>query len=76
MDLLYKLVARIAEIGAELAADKTIFAAYDCRAAGKLTKRLDEEQKIAVEQLKHPTYFHRQVLWLQDRSPASATPNE
>lgn len=69
VDLLYKLAARIADIGAELAADETISAAYDRRAAGKLVKRLDEERKAAVEQLKHAAYFHRQVIWLQDRFP-------
>jgi len=69
VDLLYKLTARIADIGAELAADETISASYDRRAAGKLVKQLDEERKAAVEQLKHTAYFHRQVAWLQVRFP-------
>ena len=32
-------------------------------------KQLDEERKAAVEQLKQAVYFHRQVVWLQDRFP-------
>ena len=69
VDLLYKLAARVADLGAELAADDAISAAYDRRATGRLVKQLDEERKAAVEQLKHAAYFHRQVVWLQDRFP-------
>ena len=69
VDLLYKLAARLAALGAELAADDAISAAYDRRATGRLVKQLDEERKAAVEQLKHAAYFHRQVAWLQDRFP-------
>jgi len=50
-------------------ADDAFSAAYDRRATGRLVKQLDEERKAAVEQLKHATYFHRQVAWLQDRFP-------
>jgi len=32
-------------------------------------KQLDDERKAAVEQLKHVAYFHRQVVWLQERFP-------
>jgi len=32
-------------------------------------KQLDEERKAGVEQLKQAAYFHRQVVWLQDRFP-------
>ena len=75
MDLLYKLAARVADLGAELAADDAVSAAYDRRATGRLVKQLDEERKAAVEQLKHAVYFHRQVAWLQDRFPkAELTP--
>jgi type I restriction enzyme M protein len=42
---------------------------YDRRAVGRLVRQLDEERKAAVEQLKHVTYFHRQVVWLQERFP-------
>ncbi len=69
VDLLYKLAARVADLGTDLAADDAISAAYDRRATGRLVKQLDEERKAAVEQLKHATYFHRQVMWLQDRFP-------
>ena len=69
VDLLYKLAARPAALGAELAADDAISAVYARRATGRLVKQLDEERKTAVEQLKHAAYFHRQVAWLQDRFP-------
>ena len=69
VDLLYKLAARVADVGAELAADDVISAAYDRRATGRHVKRLDEERKAAVEQLKHVAYFHRQLVWTQDRFP-------
>jgi type I restriction enzyme M protein len=69
VDLLYKLAARVADLGAELAAEDAISVAYDRRAAGRLVKQLDERRKAAVEQLKHAVYFHRQVAWLQDRFP-------
>lgn len=73
VDLLYKLTARVADLGAEVAGefagDGAITEVYDRRAAGKLVKQLDEQRKAAVEQLKHAVYFHRQVVWLQDRFP-------
>ncbi len=69
VDLLYKLAVRVADLGAELATDDAISAAYDRRVTGRLVKQLDEERKAAVEQLKHAAYFHRQVAWLQDRFP-------
>jgi type I restriction enzyme M protein len=69
VDLLYKLAARLADLGAELAAHDAVSTAYDRRATGRLVKQLDEERKAAVEQLKHAAYFHRQVAWLQDRFP-------
>ena len=69
VDLLYKLAARVADLGAELAADDMISAAYDRRATGRLVKHLDEKRTGAIEQLKHAIYFHRQAAWLQDRFP-------
>jgi len=69
VDLLYKLIARVADLGGELAGGDAVAGAYDRRAAGKLVKQLDEQRKAAVEQLKHAVYFHRQVAWLQDRFP-------
>jgi len=41
VDLLYKLAARVADLGAALAGDSLIGAAYDLRAAAKLAKELD-----------------------------------
>jgi type I restriction enzyme M protein len=69
VDLLYKLAGRVADLGVELAADEAISAAYDRRATGRIVKQLDEERKVAVEQMKLAVYFHRQVAWLQDRFP-------
>lgn len=68
-DLLYKLTSRVADQGAELAGNEVVAEAYDRRAAGKLVKQLDEQRKTAVEQLKQTVYFHRQVVWLQERFP-------
>lgn len=69
VDLLYKLAARVGALGAELANDEAIAATFDRRAASKLVKKLDEARKAAVEQLKLAVYFHRQVVWLQERFP-------
>jgi type I restriction enzyme M protein len=69
VDLLYKLTARTAEVGAQVAAGDAMSPAHDRRATGRLMKQLDEERKAAVEQLKHTVYFYRQVAWLQDRFP-------
>jgi type I restriction enzyme M protein len=69
VDLLYKLATRVADHGVELAADDAISAVYDRRAVGRLVKQLDEKRKDAVEQLRQPVYFHRQVAWLHDRFP-------
>ncbi|MGH9327798.1 MAG: type I restriction-modification system subunit M [Terriglobia bacterium] len=69
VDLLYKLAARLADQGTELAAEEAISSIYDRRAAGRMAKRLDEERKAAVEQLHQAVYFYRQVVWLQERFP-------
>ena len=69
VDLLYKLTARVADLGAELASDDAISFVYDRRSTGRLVKQLDEERKAAVEQLKQAVYFYRQAAWLQDRFP-------
>lgn len=71
IDLLYKLAARVADIGSLLATDESISADYDRRTTLRVVRNLDEERKTAVEQLKHAVYFHRQVAWLQDRFPAA-----
>jgi type I restriction enzyme M protein len=65
VDLLYRLIARVAESAGDLAI-------YDRRTAAKLVRQLDEERKAAVDQLKNTVYFHRQVAWLQDRFPDAA----
>src|SRR5262245_45128518 len=69
VDLLYKLAARIADSGHEVASDEALASAYDRRSAGRLMKQLNEERKAAVEQLKQTTYFDRQIVWMQDRFP-------
>lgn len=45
--------------------------AYDVdrRRLSRLVKELDAARHAAIEQLKQPVYFHRQVVWLQDRFP-------
>jgi len=72
LDLLYKLTSRAASSAGELAEAESVAAVYDRRANGKLIKQLDETRRAAVEQLKHATYFHRQIVWLQDRFPQAA----
>lgn len=76
IDLLYKLAARIADLASEVSlapgnggegVGEGVF--FDRRATARLLKRLDQERKAAVEQLKRAVYFHRQVAWLQDRFP-------
>ena len=59
VDLLHKLAARVADLGAELAVDEAISTSYDRTATGRLVKRIDGERKAAVEQLKRVVYFHR-----------------
>lgn len=69
IDLLYKLAARTAGLGAELAEDDAVSAVYDRRATSRLVKQFEEQRKAAVEQLKTTAYFYRQVAWLQERFP-------
>ncbi len=75
VDLLYKLAAQVANLGAEFSltpgngGERGEGAPYERRATGRLVKQLDGERKAAVEQLKRAVYFHRQVIWLQDRFP-------
>jgi len=44
---------------------------YDRRAVGREVKQLEETRKAAVDQMRQALYFHRQVLWLQDRFPTA-----
>jgi type I restriction enzyme M protein len=71
VDLLHKLAARVADVSSELASADASASKYDRRAAGKLSKQLDQHRTAAVEQLKRTVYFHRQVAWLQDRFPGA-----
>lgn len=69
VDLLYKLVSRIGDIAHELASIEAVAEIYDRRTVGRLIKKLDEQRKHAVEQLKQTSYFYRQIVWLQERFP-------
>ena len=69
VDLLYKLAARAGQLAHDLAGNEAAAEFYDRRAASRLIKELDAERRTAVEQLKLAVYFHRQVVWLQDRFP-------
>lgn len=69
VDLLYKLAARIADLASEVSLapgngeqDRGEGMSCDRRAAAKLVKQLDEERKVAVEQMKRAIYFHRQTV--------------
>jgi type I restriction enzyme M protein len=75
IDLLYKLAARTSQLAQELAANNEAAELFDRRAISKLTKQLDEERKLAVEQLKDCAYLHRQIVWLQDRFPKAKMQN-
>jgi type I restriction enzyme M protein len=73
-DLLYKVASRAVAAAAELPAPKIEGqrereAAFDLRKARKLARDLDEHRRAAVEQLKRAAYFHRHIVWLQDRFP-------
>jgi type I restriction enzyme M protein len=69
IDLLYKLAARVADLGTNLASDREVSDAYDRRDSARLVKQLDEERRGVTDQMKHAAYFHRQMVWLQDRFP-------
>ncbi len=69
MDLLYKLAARAGQLAHDLAGEEAAAEYHDRRAASRRIKQLDAERKAAVEQLRLAVYFHRQVVWLQDRFP-------
>jgi type I restriction enzyme M protein len=69
MDLVYKLTARAGQLAQELAGQEAAAEFHDRRTASRRIKQLDQERKAAVEQLKLAVYFHRQIVWLQDRFP-------
>ena len=69
LDLLYKLVARGAQLSQETATIEAAAEFYDRRLATKRLKQLDEVRKQAVTQLKLAVYFQRQIVWLQQHFP-------
>ncbi len=77
IDLLYKLAGRVVDGAADipptpmesLKEKNGSNGTLNYRSLRKMAKQLDEERKAAVEQLKATIYFHRQVIWLQDRFP-------
>lgn len=77
VDLLYKLAVRVIDVAADMppAAMESLKekngsnGALNPRALRKKVKQIDEERKATVEQLKATVYFHRQIIWLQDRFP-------
>lgn len=69
VDHLYKLASRAASAANDLADVEAVADVHDRRTTNRLIKQLDEARHVAVEQLKHATYFHRQIVWLQDRFP-------
>ncbi len=78
-DLLYKLAVRVRDSANAFAddpsgkADESVTEAvdglFDRRGLSRSIKELDEVRKNLVEQLKLAAYFHKHVVWLQDRFP-------
>jgi len=69
VDLLYKLAARSAQLAQPLATVEAALDFHDRKLAGKRLKQMEEQRKQAEAQLKLAAYFHRQIVWLQDRFP-------
>lgn len=74
IDLLYKLAARVVDLAAELPlptedANGDGNKSSGIRTTRRLLKQLEEGRKAAADQLKQTAYFHRQVVWLQNRFP-------
>jgi type I restriction enzyme M protein len=74
VDVLYKLASRVVATAAELPLPKGESRSEgeegpDLRNSRKLAKQLEEHRRSAAEQLKHAVYFHRNIVWLQDRFP-------
>lgn len=73
VDLIYKIAARTRDAAHALAESANEEAAeilaehLDKRALGRQIKYLDERRRVLVDQLKRTTYFHKQIVWLQDR---------
>jgi type I restriction enzyme M protein len=77
IDLLYKLAACVVDtVGdmpladvEELKEQSATNGVFNSRVLRRIAKQLDEERKTAVEQLKAIVYFHRQIVWLEERFP-------
>jgi type I restriction enzyme M protein len=74
IDLLYKLAARTVDLAWELPLPPENGNGDGSKSSGirttrRLLKQLDGDRKHAVDQLKQAAYFHRQIVWLQDRFP-------
>ncbi|MCC5839414.1 MAG: N-6 DNA methylase [Opitutales bacterium] len=69
VDLLSKLLARVAQACRELAAGDDAPDGFERNTTNKLIKAVDEAKQTASEALKQTTYFHRQISWLQERFP-------
>ena len=75
VDLLYKLVGRVIDVATDLPLDirgsggngknETV----NVRPLRRTVKELEGTRKGAVNQLRVPVYFNRQIVWLQDRFP-------
>jgi len=68
-DLIYKVAARARDAANDLAAEEAAAEHVNRRELTGLIRQLDDMRKAAVEQLRLAVYFHRQVVWLQDRFP-------
>ena len=68
-DLICKLAQRTSDVAGELATDERAAEHLDRRSLLRLSKELDAKRKDAIDQLKAGVYFHKQVVWLQDRFP-------
>ena len=80
-DLIYKTAVRARDAAHTFAVDpsgkgdesvtESIAIHLDRRELLRAFKELEEHRKTLVEQIKLAVYFHRQVVWLQDRFPAA-----
>lgn len=78
LDLLFKLSSRSVDNIISLSADPDLTSDktgtnfkenVDVRSLRRLIKRLDETRSTLEEQLEKVVYFHRQIVWLQNRFP-------
>ena len=69
VELLHKLATHAADAATALAADDAVTEKYDRRGLARLLKELDAARKAAGEQLRLAAYYHKQVIWLQERFP-------